>query len=187
MTMAPTVSLSFWPGNRIRNTNTGPNTFGDCASATAPSMPSLAPFVFPSCRCDDAACDIGKSKFSITLHHHPSHPPNAWRQVLPMSVQAALITTTNCDGTVTNSDLELVHTIGQTEVFAAVKDLRERTLAVLSNDTHTMAWRTKTSTTTAGPASSLLGYSVLHQRAQHYIVALSHLPGTANHLADVAN
>ena len=106
---------------------------------------------------------------------------------LPPQIQASLISEQNPRGTITNSDLELVATIGHVATLAKYHDLRELTVATFSDNALAVAWGTKGSVTTAGPASYLLRTASLHQRAHRYISQMFYIPGPANALADLAS
>ena len=101
---------------------------------------------------------------------HPLHPPYVWRVPFPASVQQALVSTDNLSGSITNSDLELAGTIAIEATLAMVHDLRHCTIATFSDNTPTVAWGNKASTTTASPASYLRRSSSLLQHQHWYLL-----------------
>ena len=112
------------------------------------------------------------------------HQPCLWRAPFPPAIQHALVSWTNPTGTITNSDLELAGTIAQHDVIAHMFPLTERTIGTLTDNTPALAWQTKGSTTTTGPAAYLLWLQALHQREHRYLPRLAHIPGPVNVMAD---
>jgi hypothetical protein len=117
----------------------------------------------------------------------PHYHSFLWRQAFPDAVRDCLVTYTNTNGTITNSDLELAATIAQHDVIATLANVRERTIANLHDNTPTVYWNRKGSTTTAGPASYLLRFQALHQRIHKYISLHDFIPGHLNRMADDAS
>jgi hypothetical protein len=71
------------------------------------------------------------------------------------------------------------------DVFVQAVDCRERTLGTGCENTPSVAWRGKGSTTTAGAASYLLREASMHQRRYRYKQRHFYLLGQLNVLADV--
>jgi len=113
------------------------------------------------------------------------HPAIAWRHPFPMDIQDKVVSFSNLGGTITNSDLELAGTLAHQDVLVQSQDCRERTVMSGCDNTPSVSWRTKGSTTTAGPASYLLREASLHQRKHRYKQQHFHLAGQLNILADV--
>jgi hypothetical protein len=113
--------------------------------------------------------------------------PIVWRFALPTDVTAQLVTFDNPTGTITNSDLELLATIIQKDVLAHAFDVRERTVAVGTDNTPALSWQNKGSVSTTGPAAYLLRMQALHQRFHRYTVEHFFLPGRLNTMADDAS
>ena len=103
---------------------------------------------------------------------------------IPPAIQNALVSWANPAGTITNLDLELAGTIAQHNVIAQVFPLAEQTIGTLTDNTPALAWQTKGSTTTTGPAAYLLPLQALHQREHRYLPRLAHIPGPINVMAD---
>ena len=70
------------------------------------------------------------------------------------------------------------------DVATSTTDLRESTISTLMDNTPALAWQTKGSTTTVGPAAYLLQLQALHQRYHRYLPWLAHIPGSTNVMAD---
>ena len=62
--------------------------------------------------------------------------------------------------------------------------LAEQTIGTLTDNTPALAWQTKGSTTTTGPAAYLLRLQALHQWEHQYFPQLAHIPGPINVMAD---
>ena len=107
-----------------------------------------------------------------------------WRQKFPNQVQKQFISSLNPSGTITNSDLELAGSIAHDAMLAQTIPLARRSLCSFSDNTPTIAWRNKGSTTTSGPAAYLLQLAALHQRLYQYQSKLQFIPGERNCMAD---
>ena len=90
----------------------------------------------------------------------------------------------NFTGKITNSNLELAGTIAHDDVLASTVPVRHLTTCVFSDNTPSIAWRTKGSATTSGLAAYLLQVSALHCRHFRYKTDLHHIPGDRNSMAD---
>ena len=132
------------------------------------------------------ACDAAKAGMGGVLFPD-GEAPVLWRSPFPQHIQDEVVASTNRRGTVTNSDLELAGTIGHHDVVAAVAQVQNLTIGTCTDNTPTLSWQTKGSTTTLGPAAYLLRCQALHQRHFRYQKALGHIPGTLNKMADDAS
>jgi hypothetical protein len=115
------------------------------------------------------------------------HAPILWRSPFPPYIQDALVSWDNPAGSVTNSDLELAASIAHQDVLVHAFDLRERTIHTGSDNTPTVYWQRKGSTTTAKAPARLLRLQALHQRHHRYCPQFSHIPGPTNAMADDAS
>ncbi|MGH7974557.1 MAG: hypothetical protein ACREBR_03440 [bacterium] len=120
---------------------------------------------------------------TLALRDPPS-PALLWRFRFPPSVSTDVVSYDNPKGGLTNSDLELAGVIGHQDILAQEKDIRERTNATLCDNTPAVAWARRGSTSHTGPVAYLLRLLSLHQRFHRYRVEISHIPGTANAMAD---
>ena len=116
-----------------------------------------------------------------------SVPPLVWRASFPASVQSDLVSTSNPNGRITNSDLELAGQIANLDVLTQHRDCRERTVSSLTDNISARSWQRKGSTTTLGPAAYLLRIQALHQRHHRYLNQSDYIPGPANAMADDAS
>jgi len=123
----------------------------------------------------------------LSIHPHKKNSlqdPCLWRAPFPKFIQDAIVSSSNPDGDVTNSDLELCGTVAHDDILASEVPVSHLTTCNLSDNTPAVAWRTKGSTTTTGPAAYLLQLSSLHQRHYRYKPELHHIPGKINTMAD---
>ena len=116
--------------------------------------------------------------------HRRLQSPVLWRQKFPDNIRMDLVSTSNPTGSITNSDLELAGTIAHDDVLASITDVTHLTTCGLCDNSPSVAWRTKGSTTTTGPAAYLLQISSLHQRKHRYKPETFHISGLANAMAD---
>jgi hypothetical protein len=110
--------------------------------------------------------------------------PVLWRAPFPLELQRQLVSWANPTGVITNSDLELAGTIAQHDVLVNAMDVRECTIATLTDNTPAQAWQGKGSATTTGPAAYLLRLQAIHQRHHRYLPVIQYIPGPANAMAD---
>ena len=118
------------------------------------------------------------------LKSHALQSPILWRSPFPDYIQQLLVSTGNPTGTVTNSDLELAGTIAHDDVLANTTSVAHLSTCGLTDNTPSMSWRRKGSTTTTGPAAYLLQVSSLHQRHFRYKPDVHYISGPANAMAD---
>lgn len=144
----------------------------------------LVPDVYPATlgACDAAGQGMGG------VHFVPDKDgtiiPILWRQRFPPWISNRLVSFSNPDGDVTNSDLELAGSVAQNDVLAQFADVTERTVHNSYDNTATMYWQRKGSTTTTGPPAYLLRLQSLHQRHFRYVPLQDYIPGPANAMAD---
>jgi hypothetical protein len=110
--------------------------------------------------------------------------PLLWRAKFDADITRDLVSYDNPRGTITNSDLELAAAIVQHDVAAHQFDIWERTITSGSDNTPTVAWQTKGSTTTVLAPAFLLGLQALHQRFHRYNSSSLFVPGKLNTMAD---
>ena len=110
-----------------------------------------------------------------------------WRQSFPSKIRQQLVSFENPTGDVTNSDLELAATVAHHDVLTANFDLREHTIHSFHDNTPAQYWQRKGSTTTLGPAASLLRLQSHHQRHFRYVPVHDYLAGVLNRMGDDAS
>jgi hypothetical protein len=115
-----------------------------------------------------------------------SHPV-VWRATFPPDITASLVSWANPAGTITNSDLELAGSLAHHDAAVQCFDLRERTILSKTDNTPTLFWQRKGSTTTTGPPAYLLRAQALHQRHHRYVPRHDYLPGVENLMSDDAS
>lgn len=82
--------------------------------------------------------------------------PILWRKVFQVSVQARLVSLSNYNGIINNSDLELCRNITHHSVVAQFLDILERIIVTLLDNIVSVFWLGKRSTTTTRPPVYLL-------------------------------
>eukprot|EP00978_Attheya_sp_CCMP212_P019718 scaffold55486_cov39-Attheya_sp.AAC.1 len=110
--------------------------------------------------------------------------PILWRAQFPKHIQKELVSFSNPRGRITNSNLELAGSIAHNDVLAQLVDVTEATTASGTDNTPTLAWRHKGSTTTSKAAAYLLRCLALHQRHYRYLRRDFFIPGISNCMAD---
>ena len=110
--------------------------------------------------------------------------PMLWRAQFPPEVTEALVSFENPEGTINNSELELAGGIAAQDVLLQHVDCSGRTIVPLADNTPTVAWHHKGSTSTTGPTAYLLRVNSLHQRHYRYLAKSDYISGPANQMAD---
>ena len=115
------------------------------------------------------------------------HAPILWHLPFPPHIQDALVSWDNPTGSITNSDLELAASVAHQDVLVHAFNLRECTINTGSDNTPTLFWQHKGSTTTTKALACLLLLQALYQWHHHYCPQFSHIPGPVNAMADDAS
>ena len=110
--------------------------------------------------------------------------PILWRDKFPSSITQQLVSFDNPHGTVTNSDLELAGGIAHADVLVQEVNCCGRTVVPFTDNTPTLAWLHKGSTSTTGPAAYLLRIASIHQRHYRYLAKPDFIKGDVNNMAD---
>ena len=129
------------------------------------------------------ACGIGMG--GTWLDATAAHPPLLWRSKFSPDIVALLISSDCPTGTITNSDLEQAALVTHPHILLHHHDVRERTLAVLSDNTAAVSRELRGSTSVHSPSPYLCRLSSLHQRQFRYRLQPSYLPGPLNTMADI--
>ena len=129
------------------------------------------------------ACGVGMGGtwFDAT----EQRPPILWRYQFPTKIVDLLISADRPNGSITNSDLEQAALVYHPDVLLHYHDVRERTIAVLSDNTAAVSRELKGSTSVDSPSAYLCRLSSLHQRQYRYRLQPSYLPGPLNTMADI--
>jgi hypothetical protein len=110
-----------------------------------------------------------------------------WRAQLPPDIVKSLVSFKNPHGTVTNSDLELAGSILRHDAAVQCFDIRERTIKLSTDNTPTLFWQRKGSTTTTTAPAYLLRVQAIHRRFHRYVPLHDFLAGDQNSTADDAS
>ena len=109
----------------------------------------------------------------------PKRPgPVVWRMRFPKDIQDRLVSRSNPHGDITNTDLELAGSIMHQECAVQCFDVRERTTLSRTDNTGTLFWQRKGSTTTEKVAADLLRHQALHQRYHRTVPLHDYEPRT---------
>jgi hypothetical protein len=130
---------------------------------------------------DASAAGMGR----VWLDSTTPSPPLMWRHQFPPEVTEALISWGNPAGKPTYSDREQAALVCHPDVLAQRRDVRERTICVLSDNTAAISRDQRGSTSTDSPSAYLCRLAALHQRAYRYRLRSSHIPGSLNVMADI--
>ena len=118
---------------------------------------------------------------------HNNRVPVVWRWEFPASIQSKLVTRDNPSGTINNSDFELAGAMLERDAIAQCFDVRERTILTATDNTPTLFWSRKGSTTTTKAPAHLLKAMALHQRHHRYVPREDHIDGVDNLPGDKAS
>lgn len=110
--------------------------------------------------------------------------PILWRAKFPPEVTRELVSFENPKGAITNSDLELAGAIGQQDVLVQEVNCAGRTILPMGDNTPSVSWHHKGSTSTTEAAAYLLRINSLHQRHFQYLAKAGWIRGSANAMAD---
>jgi hypothetical protein len=118
--------------------------------------------------------------------------PIVWRVQWPKDVTATVVSTTNPDGTLTNSDLELAGVFLHEAVLEAALGpnlMRHAQIAIGCDNSPAVAWTTRMATRSASSVSFRLlkGLAMRQRLTRSAPPAVFHVAGSANILADVAS
>ena len=94
--------------------------------------------------------------------------PLLWRQRFLRWIQRQLVSFSNPNGTIVNSDLELAGSVARNDVLAMAAEVEERTIHNAYDNTAAIYWQRKGAITTTGPPAYLLRLQALHQQEFRY-------------------
>lgn len=158
-------------------------------AATLPNRPTRIAELVPRTPSVVGTTDAAGAGMGGIAFIHTTHGVEAivWRAPFDDEIRLRLVSFSNPTGDITNSDLELAATVTHHDVLATNFDLREHTIQSSHDNTPAEAWQHKGSTTTLGPAASLLRVQSHHQRHFRYVPLHDFLPGFLNRMSDDAS
>ena len=133
---------------------------------------------------DAAALGMGGVWFAAHGTSPVALPPLLWRQRFDPDITASLVTFDNPRGATSNSALELAGHVAHNDILTSYTPTPGLSLSVYTDNTPTLYWTKKGSTSSGLQAAYLLRLQALHQRHFGYHVTLHHIAGTANVMAD---
>ena len=121
------------------------------------------------------------------LHHRQGyhHRPVIWTYQWPKALQDQLITELNLNGTITNSDLELVGGLLHLQAICQEFDGQESTILSKTDNLATLFWQHKGSATTKICPHFLLRLFGIHQQHHRYVPRYDYLSCTSNPIANI--
>ncbi len=130
------------------------------------------------------ASKAGMGGFWLPTTLHPPCSPLVWRAPFSSNIQRALVSVTNPQGSVTNSDLELAALITGASIAARRSGVNPTVLQCAINNTPALAWTTRGSTSSITPPAFLLRHLAQVARQQNFALHAVYTPGLTNTLAD---
>ena len=131
--------------------------------------------------CDAAGTRMGGIYFVPTSNGFIT--PLLWRQWFPPWIQRQLVSFSNPDGTINNSELELVGLLAHNNILEIAAKVEERTIHNVYTNTAVVFWQRKGAITTTNPPVYLLCLQVLHQRQFRFGPKHDYNPGQSNVMA----
>jgi hypothetical protein len=116
--------------------------------------------------------------------------PTVWRLSFPEDIEKRLVSTSNPDGDITNSDLEMAGVLLQWLVLEqiATTSLEHKHIGIFSDNTPTVAWATRLHSSKSKIAGHLLRALAVRQHAHRASPLLTiSIAGEENDMADVAS
>lgn len=110
--------------------------------------------------------------------------PILWRAPFPQHIQDRLVSWTNPQGDITNSDLELAGLVAHQDILAQEVNCHGCTQVPLGDNITMVSGHHKKSVTTTGPRAYLLLLNSAHQQHYRYVSKSDYLPGSSNVMAD---
>jgi hypothetical protein len=177
-------------GNRVRLTQHTHAFLRDFAwlvddvGARPTKVDELVPNSNPSTR---SACDaLGKGQDDVHFFRLPDGTmlPLLWRSRWSRHITARLVSSSNPQGNITNSELELAVSITHADILAQAFDVHSHTTHQLSYNSSTVAWQRKVAASTTGHVAYIIRLQTLQQRHHRYIPLHDFIPGVANVLTN---
>lgn len=117
----------------------------------------------------ESLCALGaRTTPPATRRPPPQLPPTLWRFKFPPEITSQLVSWSNPEDSINNSDLELASVLGHNIVLLQLTDLREITTATGTDNVVAHSWSSKQARSSTGPASYLLRLQAVHQQQFRY-------------------
>ena len=157
-----------------------------CEDLITDTDPIRAEEIVPGRPIDIGACDAAKAGMG-GVWFVDEGDALLWRVPFPDEVQRQVVSEANPRGQITNSDLELAGTIMHQHVKNNLYDREGETDHTLCDNTPTVAWRTKGSTTTTKVTAYLLRIAAMQRKHFKTNNQISYITGDDNRMADDAS
>jgi hypothetical protein len=130
------------------------------------------------------ASGIGCGGFWVATHHGQLPAPIVFRYAFPKDISSQLVSTANPSGTITNSDFELAAVALGLAILQQHAPKQHTCAFAASDNTPTVAWCNKGSTSLVGANAHLLRWMAQLTRASGLTLKPVSVPGNSNHVAD---
>jgi hypothetical protein len=130
------------------------------------------------------ASKAGMGGFWYPTSLTPDSQPCIWHAPFPSMVRDRLVTASNPQGDITNSDLELTAIVTGSTTLAANVDTPHLRITCATDNTPAHAWALKGSTSSTNPPAFLLRSLAQQCRAHQFTLFPRFTPGNTNSLAD---
>ena len=85
-------------------------------------------------------------------------------------IQRQLVSFSNPNGTINNSDLELTGSVARNDILTMAAEVEEQTIHNVYDNTAAVFWQRKGAATTTSPPAYLLRLQAFHQRQFLYVL-----------------
>jgi hypothetical protein len=135
--------------------------------------------------CDACAAGAGGVWFSGDLHLDPI----VWCVPFPQEISSQVVSNSNPDGNLTNSDLEMAAALLHYMVLQQVTNMRHKRAGTFSDNTPTVSWSTRMADRSKGPTAGRLlrGLAAVQRTTQAGPYTVASVAGKKNQMADVAS
>ncbi|KAL7548503.1 hypothetical protein ACHAWF_011783 [Thalassiosira exigua] len=128
----------------------------------------------------------GEGAGGVWVHGDRALAPIVWRLRWPPEVVARLVTPTNLEGDITNSDLEMAAEVLGWLVLEANMPLRHAHVGICSDNLATVFWQLKGGSRNSAVANRLLRVLAMRMRANRASPLVTrHIAGECNDLGDI--
>jgi len=120
-------------------------------------------------------------------HYLNPQPPLVWYTSFQTTLTLHLVSTSNPQGTLTSSNLELAGSLLHHNATTQNFDIWECTILTKTNNTPTLYWQQKGLATTTATPAYLLQLQAYHQCFHQYLLLHDYIKGTHNKMSNNAS
>jgi hypothetical protein len=135
--------------------------------------------------CDACNAGAGGVWFSGELHLDPV----VWRVAFPPEIAAQVISDSNPNGTLTNSDLEMAAVLLHYMILQQITDMKHKRSGTFSDNTPTVSWSTRMADKSQAPTAGRLlrGLAAIQRATEAGPYTVTSVAGKQNQMADVSS